>query len=318
MRANCGRQLSVGERLMRILLFGGEGQVGWELRRALSVLGQLVVPARKPGAGGDLSDLEGLRQIIRRHCPDVVVNAAAYTDVAAAEHERESALAINALAPEAMAQEAARCGALMVHYSTDYVYDGQSDDAYSETDVAQPLNVYGESKFDGDRRVMASGCDYLIFRTSWVYSVRGKNFLTTMLKLLRERDRLTVVHDQRGAPTSAELLADVTAHAVARNYPDRALGGLYHLTASGATSWYGYSCLIADRLRERSAGQIIDDAAIVPVTAAVYGSEVLRPKNSCLNTSRLEKAFDLVLPDWTTGVIRVVDEWLYFEKRRQL
>ncbi|WP_370258655.1 dTDP-4-dehydrorhamnose reductase [Marinobacter nauticus] len=303
---------------MRILLFGGEGQVGWELGRALSVLGQLVVPARKPGAGGDLSDLEGLRQIIRRHCPDVVVNAAAYTDVAAAEHERESAFAINALAPEVMAQEAARCGALMVHYSTDYVYDGQSDDAYSETDVAQPLNVYGESKFDGDRRVMASGCDYLVFRTSWVYSVRGKNFLTTMLKLLRERNRLKVVHDQRGAPTSAELLADVTAHAVARTYPDRALGGLYHLTASGATSWYGYSCLIADRLRERSAEQIIDDAAIVPVTAAVYGSEVLRPKNSCLNTSRLEKAFDLVLPDWTTGVIRVVDEWLYFEKRRQL
>lgn len=303
---------------MRILLFGGEGQVGWELRRALSVLGQLVVPARKAGEGGDLGDLEGLRQTIRRHCPDVVVNAAAYTDVPAAEHERARAFAINALAPEAMAQEAARCGALMVHYSTDYVYDGQSDDAYSETDVAQPLNVYGESKFDGDRRVMASGCDYLIFRTSWVYSVRGKNFLTTMLKLLRERDRLTVVDDQRGAPTSAELLADVTAHAVARTYPDRALCGLYHLTASGATSWYGYSCLIADLLRERSVGQVIDDAAIVPVTAAVYGSEVLRPKNSCLNTSRLEKAFDLELPDWTTGVIRVVDEGLYFEKRRQL
>lgn len=303
---------------MRILLFGGEGQVGWELRRSLSVLGQIVVPARKAGAGGDLSDLEGLRQTIRLHCPDVVVNAAAYTDVAAAEHERARAFAINALAPEAMAQEAARCGALMIHYSTDYVYDGQSDDAYSETDAAQPLNVYGESKFDGDRRVMASGCHCIIFRTSWVYSVRGKNFLTTMLKLLRERDRLTVVDDQRGAPTSAELLADVTAHAVTRAYPDRALCGLYHLAASGATSWYGYSCLIADRLRERSAGQVIDDVAIIPVAAEHYGSEVLRPKNSCLNTSRLEKAFDLELPDWTTGVIRVVDEWLYFEKRRQL
>lgn len=300
---------------MRILLLGGDGQVGWELRRSLSILGDVVALARKPGKTGDLQNLDGLRKVVRDLCPGVIVNAAAYTNVAGAEHERDAVFMVNALAPEVMAREAARCGALLVHFSSDYVYNGKSLSPYTENVTPSPLNVYGESKLAGDRFVIESGCDYLIFRTSWVYSVRRNNFLTTMVKLLYQRDQLNVVADQFGAPTSAELIADVTANALTQALKNRNLLGLYHLTAKGSTSWYDYAVFIADVLRARQKDAVAETASIIPVTAEEYDAGVVRPRNSCLNTSRLEQAFGLTMPEWEAGVSRVVNEWMECEVR---
>ena len=231
---------------MKILLFGKNGQVGWELQRSLAPLGELVaLDADSRELCGDFTDLDGLVRTVRAVAPDVIVNAAAHTAVDKAESEPELVRTLNALAPAVLAQEAQRCNAWLVHYSTDYVFDGSGDRPWRETDATAPLSVYGATKLEGEQLIRQAACRHLIFRTSWVYGARGGNFAKTMLRLAQERDRLTVIDDQIGAPTGADLLADVTAHALrtARQQPE--LSGLYHLVAAGETSWHGSpaSCL---------------------------------------------------------------------------
>ncbi len=294
---------------MKLLLLGKNGQVGWELQRSLAPLGE-VVALERSDAGGDIADLAGLAQTIRALRPDVIVNAAAHTAVDKAEAEPELVLRLNAEAPEAMAAEARRLGALLVHYSTDYVFDGSGRQPRTESDSTGPLSAYGRTKLDGEQRIAASGCRHLIFRTSWVYAARGGNFAKTMLRLAQEREKLSVIDDQWGAPTGAELIADVTAHAirhVARHDVDL---GLYHLVAAGETTWHAYaSHVIAEARRLRpELGWKVRDIAAVPTTA--FQTAAARPLNSRLATDRLRQAMHLRLPDWQQGVDRMLHEIL--------
>lgn len=228
--------------MMRILLLGKNGQVGWELQRSLAPLGKLIaLDSRSMDYCGDLANLSGLSETVDRLRPDVIVNAAAYTAVDKAESELELARTVNALAPGVLAQAAQRCGALLVHYSTDYVFDGSGETPWCETDTVAPLSVYGQTKLDGERLIAEHCANHLIFRTSWVYAARGNNFAKTMLRLAKERDKLTVINDQFGAPTGAELLADVTAHAIRQTVTKPELAGLYHLVAGGVTTWHEYA-----------------------------------------------------------------------------
>lgn len=294
---------------MKILLFGKSGQVGWELQRSLAPLGHLTALNSASGElCGDLRDVEGIVETIRRVAPDVIVNATAHTAVDKAESEPGLAEALNTQAPGLLAHEAARCGALLVHYSTDYVFDGSGDRSWMETDATGPLSVYGRTKLAGEFAIQKSGCRHLIFRTSWVYAARGKNFARTMLKLAAEREKLTVIADQFGAPTGAELIADVTAHAIrqARNQPD--LSGLYHLAAAGETSWHGYATFVCDFARR--AGIDLRAQTIEPVPTSAFPTPAKRPLNSRLDTSRLRSTFDLRLPDWQSGVERMLLEIL--------
>ena len=233
---------------MKILLLGKNGQVGWELQRALAPLGELLALDRQGYEGfcGDLSDLDGLARTIRQFKPDVLVNAAAYTAVDKAESEAEQAHTINALAAGLLAEEAKALDAWLIHYSTDYVFNGSGEKPWQETDATAPLGVYGATKLQGEQLIQASHCKHLIFRTSWVFGARGNNFAKTMLRLAKERDSLNVINDQIGSPTGAELLADVTAHAlrVAVQQPD--VSGLYHLVAQGTVSWFDYARLVLD------------------------------------------------------------------------
>lgn len=296
---------------MKILLFGKRGQVGWELQRSLAPLGQLIA-LDHGGDGplrGDFTDLAGLADCVRAVAPDVVVNAAAHTAVDQAENEPALARQINTLAPGILAEEAQRLGAWLVHYSTDYVFDGHGDTPWRENDLTGPLGVYGQTKLEGEQRV--ARCQrHLIFRTSWVYAARGSNFARTMLRLARERDRITVVADQIGAPTGAELLADVTAHAIRRARDQPELAGLYHLAASGETSWHGYARHIIETARQ--AGQTIRVApeAVQAVPSSAYPLPAPRPHNSRLDTRKLQVAFDVTLPDWQHGVDRMLNEIL--------
>ena len=294
---------------MRILLFGKGGQVGWELQRSLAPLGELVaLDADSAQLCGDFTRLDGLAETIRTVAPDVIVNAAAYTAVDKAEGEPELALAINALAPEVLAQEAARRGAWLLHYSTDYVFDGRGEMPWQESDAAAPLSVYGATKLEGEQRIQHSGCKHLIFRTSWVYAARGGNFAKTMLRLAQERDQLSVINDQIGAPTGADLLADVTAHAILHAVKDESVSGLYHLTADGETSWHGYARCVIDFARQ--AGLEIKVAAenIHPVPTSAYPTAARRPLNSRLNSGKLQATLGLQLPHWQTGVTRMLTE----------
>jgi len=294
---------------MRILLFGKGGQVGWELQRSLAPLGELVaLDADSAQLCGDFTRLDGLAETIRTVAPDVIVNAAAYTAVDKAEGEPELALAINALAPEVLAQEAARRGAWLLHYSTDYVFDGRGEMPWQESDATAPLSVYGATKLEGEQRIQHSGCKHLIFRTSWVYAARGGNFAKTMLRLAQERDQLSVINDQIGAPTGADLLADVTAHAILHAVKDESVSGLYHLTADGETSWHGYARCVIDFARQ--AGLEIKVAAenIHPVPTSAYPTAARRPLNSRLNSGKLQATLGLQLPHWQTGVTRMLTE----------
>ncbi|MBK8386088.1 MAG: dTDP-4-dehydrorhamnose reductase [Candidatus Accumulibacter sp.] len=296
---------------MNILLFGKGGQVGWELQRSLAPLGRIVALDWQPEGRlcGDFTDLAGLAACVRAVAPDVVVNAAAHTAVDQAESEPERARTINALAPAVLAAEAVRLNAWLVHYSTDYVFDGSGDTAWREGDATGPLGVYGRTKLAGEQAV--AGHDrHLIFRTSWVFAARGNNFARTMLRLANEREQIKVVADQIGAPTGAELLADVTAHAIRRVCQQPDLAGLYHLVAAGETSWHGYARHVIERARQ--AGQAIRVApeAIVAVPSSAYPAPAPRPLNSRLDTRKLQTAFDLRLPDWQDGVDRMLEEIL--------
>ncbi len=296
---------------MKILLLGKNGQVGWALQRSLAPLGELVaLDAQSQIHCGDLSNLAGLAQTVRDIAPNVIVNAAAYTAVDKAESEPALAHAINALAPAVLAQEAKRCGAWLVHYSTDYVFDGSGKQAWLEDDATAPLSVYGASKLAGEQAIMAAACQHLIFRTSWVYGARGNNFAKTMLKLAQERDSLKVVNDQIGAPTGADLLADVTAHAISIALQQPNVGGLYHLVASGETSWHEYATLVIEYARQAGLPIKVAQTAIHAVPSSEFVTVAKRPLNSRLNTSKLQQTFNLHLPDWQSGVTRMLDEYL--------
>lgn len=289
---------------VKILLFGKNGQVGRELQRSLTGIGTIVAPQRQEGdLCGDLANLEGIAHAIEVVRPRVIVNAAAYTAVDRAEREPELCHQLNALAPEVMALQARRIGAWMVHYSTDYVFDGSGSRAWTEEDTPAPLNVYGRTKAEGDRRVAAACARHLILRTSWVYASHGVNFLGTMLRLARERDQLDIVNDQWGAPTGAELIADVTAQALRAALARESLAGLYHLAAKGETTWYAYACHL---LGAAQASGWPVKARLRPVPASAYPSIAPRPHNSRLNTEKLEKTFALQLPIWQQGVERAL------------
>jgi dTDP-4-dehydrorhamnose reductase len=279
---------------MKILLLGKNGQVGWELQRSLAPLGEiLALDSKIPDYCGDLSDLQGLLATVQRFAPDVIVNAAAYTSVDKAEAEATAVLA----------QEAQRLSALLVHYSTDYVFAGDGEAPWQETNPVAPLNTYGASKLEGEQAVQAYGCLHLIFRTSWVYAERGNNFAKAILRLAKEQERLNVIDDQFGAPTGAELLADVTAHAILAVRQQSALGGLYHLAAAGETTWFLYARFVLEQAE--AAGISLK----WPATEA-YPIPARRPSNSRLNTQKLQNAFALYLPNWQTGVARMLMETL--------
>ena len=297
---------------MKILLLGKNGQVGWELQRSLAPLGELLALDRHSSEHcGDLSQPERLAQTVLAWRPDVVVNAAAHTAVDKAESEPELARCLNATAPAALAQAATQIGALLVHYSTDYVFNGQGQSPWQEDDATGPLSVYGLTKREGEQAIAASGCKHLIFRTSWVYAARGGNFAKTMLRLAAERERLTVIDDQWGAPTGAELLADVTAHAVVHALRDRQnLSGIYHLAAAGETTWHGYASHVIAQARQLQPGLDLKVNEIAPVPTSAFPTPAQRPRNSRLNTQKLRQAFGLVLPAWQQGVNRMLAETL--------
>lgn len=294
---------------MNIVLFGKNGQVGWELQRALSPLGKLTVLDRSSTSFcGDLSNLEGIAQTIRTLAPDVIVNAAAYTAVDKAESERDQALLINAKACAVLAREAAAIDAWLVHYSSDYVFDGSGTQPWQESDQTSPVNYYGKSKLEGEQAIIASGCKHLIFRTSWVYSARGNNFIKTILRLASERETLRIIADQVGVPTGAELLADVTAHAIRGCLQKPQQGGLYHLTPSGETNWFEYATFILEKAR--MAGACFAAQRIIPISSEEYLTPAARPLNSRLNNTKLAKAFCIHLPEWKSGVDRALLEIL--------
>jgi dTDP-4-dehydrorhamnose reductase len=301
---------------MKILLLGKNGQVGWELQRSLAPLGELIALDRhSPDLCGDLSNLEGLAATVHTVRPDVIVNAAAYTAVDKAESEPQAARLLNALAPGVLATEAAKLGALLVHYSTDYVFDGQGHRPWVETDATAPLSIYGQTKREGEQVIAAACPKHLIFRTSWVYAARGGNFAKTMLRLARERDHLSVIDDQFGAPTGAELLADVTAHAIRQVVQRPNDAGLYHLAAAGEATWCSYANHVLAHARLAIPAIICEANPFKvshadPIQTSAYPTPAQRPLNSRLNTGKLQATFGLQLPPWQTGVNRMLDETL--------
>lgn len=294
---------------MKILLLGCNGQVGWELQRSLSLLGEVVALQRNSQAlSGDLSQPAAIAETVRAVRPDVIVNAAAHTAVDRAESEPELAQLLNATTPGVLAREAAQLGALLVHYSTDYVFDGTGNAPRSESAATAPLSVYGRTKLEGEQLITASGCRHLIFRTSWVYAARGGNFAKTMLRLAGEREQLKIIDDQIGAPTGADMLADVTAHAVREvlQHPDKC--GLYHCVAGGETSWYAYARFVFEQAREK--GVELKLREVLPIATSEYPTPATRPLNSRLDTRRLCENFGLSIPDWRVGVARMLAEIL--------
>lgn len=295
---------------MKILLLGKNGQVGWELQRSLAPLGELVALDRQLADGlcGDLSNIDGLRATLRAIRPDVVVNAAAYTAVDKAEAETELADLVNACAVGVLAQEVKALGGWLVHYSTDYVFDGHGSAPWRESDAVVPVNHYGASKLAGERLIIESGCKHLIFRTSWVYGARGNNFAKTMLRLAKERESLSIIADQIGAPTGADLIADVSALTLQQALLRPELSGLYHLAAAGEVSWHGYATLVIDFAKAQGEELRVKDINAIETSA--YPTPARRPLNSRLNTGKLRDSFSLHLPDWRSGVTRMLMEVL--------
>ncbi|MBK0391965.1 dTDP-4-dehydrorhamnose reductase [Ramlibacter algicola] len=295
---------------MKILLFGCNGQVGWELQRSLAALGELVAidAAGEGDLRGDFSAPDAVAATVRAVQPDVIVNAAAYTAVDKAETDAATARLVNAATPCVIAREARSLGALLVHYSTDYVFDGSGDRPWQETDAAGPLNVYGATKLEGERLVLEGCPRAVVLRTSWVYGARGNNFAKTMVRLARDRDQLQVVDDQVGAPTGADLLADITAHLVRGIRGGAPWRGLFHAAAAGATSWHAYAQFVLHEVQRVGLSLRIGPDAVVPVPSSQYATAARRPLNSRLDTSRLREATGLVLPHWQAGVRRMLVE----------
>ncbi len=296
---------------MNILLLGKSGQVGWELQRSLAVLGRVTALNHDSTEHcGDFTNPEGVRETVRALRPDVIVNAAAHTAVDKAESEPEIARLLNATTPGVLAEEAARLGAWLVHYSTDYVFDGSGTRPWVETDAPAPLSVYGATKLEGEQHIQQTGCRHLILRTSWVYAARGSNFAKTMLRLGSERERLTVIDDQWGAPTGADLLADVTAHAVRHLQSRPGDGGLYHCVAGGETTWHSYAKYVLEHARQAQPAIELKATEVAPVPTSAFPTPARRPHNSRLDTTRLQTTFGLVLPPWQQGVARMLTEIL--------
>jgi dTDP-4-dehydrorhamnose reductase len=295
---------------MKILLLGQNGQVGWELQRALAPLGELTACDFDTALKADFSKPELVPALIRSVRPDVIVNAAAHTAVDKAESEPDFARTLNATAPGVVAQEAAASGALLVHYSTDYVFDGNGDQPRDEDAPTGPLSVYGRTKLEGEQLIRASGCKHLILRTSWVYAARGGNFAKTMLRLAAERDTLKVIADQFGAPTGADLLADVTSHAIRAVREHPSLGGTYHCVAGGETHWHGYASFVIEWARAHGQHIQVAPDAVLAVPTSAFPTPAARPLNSRLSTAKLQRAFGLRLPHWQAGVERMLTEFL--------
>ena len=292
-----------------ILLLGRGGQVGWELQRSLAPLGRLVAADRdSEPLRADFTRADALRDLLGAVRPQVIVNAAAYTAVDRAESEPEVARQVNAGSVQVLADHAAASGATLVHYSTDYVFDGSGQAPRDETAPTGPLNVYGQTKLEGEQAIRASGCRHLILRTSWVYAARGGNFARTMLRLAAERERLTVIDDQIGAPTGADLLADLTALALRQLRDEPDASGTYHAVAAGETSWHGYATQVIDFARAQ--GQSLRVQSIDAVPTSAFPTPARRPLNSRLDTRSLRERFDLTLPDWRVGVERMLREVL--------
>lgn len=292
---------------MDILLFGKTGQVGWELQRALAPLGNVIaLDVHSEEYCGDFSNPERIAETVRRIKPDVIVNAAAHTAVDKAESEREFAHLLNATSVEAIAKEAAAINAWLIHYSTDYVFPGDGDKPWSEDDATGPLNTYGETKLAGEIAIQNNCQKHLIFRTSWVYAGKGNNFAKTMLRLAKDREELSVINDQFGAPTGAELLADCTAHAIitALNKPE--VAGLYHLVASGTTTWFDYANAVFAEARKEGYPLALQQTNPVPTSA--YPTPAHRPQNSRLDNTKFQLTFGLTLPNWDIGVKRMLAE----------
>ncbi|HRM00272.1 MAG TPA: dTDP-4-dehydrorhamnose reductase [Acidovorax sp.] len=296
---------------MNILLLGKNGQVGWELQRSLSVLGQVTaLDFDSTDHCGDFANPAGVADTVRALRPDVIVNAAAHTAVDKAESEPALAHTLNATTPGVLAQEAARLGAWLVHYSTDYVFDGSGSRPWVEADTPAPLSVYGATKLAGEQAIQQSGCQHLILRTSWVYAARGGNFAKTMLRLAQERERLTVIDDQWGAPTGADLLADVTAHAISHLRQRPQDGGLYHCAAGGETNWNLYAKYVLAQASQAQAAINIKAKEVAPVPTSAFPTPARRPHNSRLDTRKLQATFGLTLPPWQHGVARMLTEIL--------
>ena len=296
---------------LNILLLGKNGQVGWELQRSLALLGTVTaLDFDSTEHCGDFARPAGVADTMRALRPDVIVNAAAHTAVDKAEAEPDLARLLNATTPGVLAVEAARLGALLVHYSTDYVFDGSGHKPWTETDVPAPLSVYGRTKLEGEQLIQQSGAHYLILRTSWVFAARGGNFAKTMLRLAEERERLTVIDDQWGAPTGADLLADVTAHAIRHLAQRPQDGGLYHCVAAGETNWHGYARFVLDTARALKPELVRKAQEVAPVPTSAFPTPAQRPHNSRLNTAHLRQTFGLTLPDWQHNVRRMLSEIL--------
>jgi dTDP-4-dehydrorhamnose reductase len=297
---------------LKVLLFGKGGQVGWELQRSLAPLGELIAvdfdPKGNPdGLCGDFSDLPGLAKTIQIVKPDVIVNAAAHTAVDKAETEPDFARTVNALAPGVLAAEANKLGAWLVHYSTDYVFDGSGDKPWREDDIPGPLSVYGQTKLEGEKAVVQCP-KHLILRTSWVYAAKGGNFAKTMLRLAKERDKLTVIDDQVGAPTSAELLADVTALSLRTLQQRPELAGVYHCAARGETSWFGYCRHVLARAQTLGVALKAGPDNVTPILTSSYPTPAKRPLNSRLCIDKIEAAFALRMPNWQVHMDRMLEE----------
>jgi dTDP-4-dehydrorhamnose reductase len=295
---------------MKVLMLGCNGQVGWELQRALSPLGELIACDFDSAAAlrADFTQPTSVGELVDRVRPDVIVNSAAHTAVDKAESEPALARDINATTPGVIADRARALGALLVHYSTDYVFDGSGDQPRDENAATRPLSVYGKTKLEGEQVIQASGCRHLILRTSWVYAARGHNFIKTMLRLAAERDALSVISDQIGAPTGADLLADVTAQTIMQLSAGRGETGLFHCVASGHTSWFDYARYVIDWGRQQGLPIKVAPEAIRPVPTESYRTPAQRPRNSRLSTEKLQRAFSLTLPPWQQGVERMLRE----------
>jgi len=295
----------------RILITGKNGQVGWELNRSLLPLGEVIALGREEA---DFSKPESLRKVVRDISPDIIVNAAAYTDVDKAESEEELATLVNGVAPGVLAEEAERSKALLIHYSTDYVFDGTKDTPYTEEDEPNPINAYGRSKIIGEKAIIQSGCDYLILRTSWVYSARGNNFLKSMLRMAREREELRVVADQFGAPSWARNIADVTAHVLATTQREQKAGSftpsIYHLCVRGKTTWHGFADAIIKRSKELTPERIIKTEKVVEIATEDYPLPAPRPRNSLMDSSSLAARFGVTMQEWHRAMELCIDEVL--------